>query len=108
VEGLSVTWRALAAGLEAAIALCAAINLAYFLHRARSVESLSRRAAAFVLALMALGTLAESMVALASLQSADDVGVVVSSGAWIVARSITLAATGCICALVIRAMGNGK
>ena len=55
--------------MEAAIALCAAINLAYFLHRARSVESLSRRAAAFVLALMALGTLAESLVALASLQS---------------------------------------
>jgi hypothetical protein len=106
VEGLSVTWRALAAGLEAAIALCAAINLAYFLHRARSVESLSRRAAAFVLALMALGTLVESLVALTSLQSAD--GLVVTSGVWIVARSITLAATGCICALVIRAMGNGK
>lgn len=106
MEGLSVTWRALAAGLEAAIALCAAINLAYFLHRARSVESLSRRAAAFVLALMALGTLVESLVALASLQSADDV--VVRSGVWIVARSITLAATGCICALVIRAIGNEK
>ena len=103
---MSITWRALAAGLEAAIAVCAAINLAYFLHRARSVESLSRRAAAVVLALMALGTLVESLVALTSLQSADDL--VVSSGVWIFARSITLAATGCICALVIRAMGNGK
>jgi hypothetical protein len=106
VDEVPVTWRALAAGLEAAIALCAAINLAYFLHRARSVESLSRRAAAFVLASMALGTLVESLVAIASLQSAG--GLVATSGAWIAARSITLAATGSICALVIRAMGNGK
>jgi hypothetical protein len=101
-----MAWRAAVAGLEAAIAFCAALNAAYFLRRMMTVQSLSRRAAAFVLALMSIGTLAESIVVLASLQVADDG--VVGSSEWIVARSITLAAAACISALVIRAMGNGK
>ena len=101
-----MAWRAAVAGLEAAIALCAALNAAYFLRRMMTVHPLSRRTAAFVLALISIGTLAESIVALAVLQAADDSAF--GSAAWMVARSITLAATGCISALVIRAIGDGK
>ncbi|MGH2628260.1 MAG: hypothetical protein ACRDHY_16600 [Anaerolineales bacterium] len=101
-----MVWRAAVAGLEAAIAFCAALNAAYFLRRVMTVEPLSRRAAAFVLALISAGALAESIVALAILQAADSSAF--ASAAWILARSMTFVATGCISALVIRAMGNGK
>src|SRR5439155_1158611 len=50
-DGLSITWRAVVAGLEAATAMCALLNLAYFLHRVISVDSPTRRAAALVLML---------------------------------------------------------
>lgn len=79
--------RAAVAGLEAAIAFCAALNAAYFLRRMMIVEPLSRRVAAFVLALSAAGTLAESIVVLAFLQAAE--GSAFASAAWVVARSIT-------------------
>jgi hypothetical protein len=103
---LAVAWRAAVAGLEAAIAFCAALNAAYFLRRMMIVEPLSRRVAAFVLALSAAGTLAESIVVLAFLQAAE--GSAFASAAWVVARSIAFAATGCISALVVRAIGDGK
>src|SRR5947208_3021393 len=63
------TWRAAVAGIEAVTALCAALNLAYFLHRVSSVDSPSRRAAAFVRALISLGSLAESVVVIGSLET---------------------------------------
>ena len=104
---MSITWRAAAAGLEAAIALCAALNAAYFLRRAMSGQTLTRRAAAFVLAVMSLGTLAEGVVVFASLHAgADDT--VFASTAWIMARTVTFTATACISVLILRARGNGK
>jgi hypothetical protein len=39
---LPIGWRAALAGLEAVTALCAALNLAYFVHRVISVDSPSR------------------------------------------------------------------
>jgi hypothetical protein len=104
-DGLSIAWRAAVAGLEAATALCAALNLAYFLHRALSAELSTRRAAALVLALISLGTLAESVVVMISLEFAADLPRF-APAAWAVARAITLAGTGCISALVLRAMGR--
>ena len=104
---MSITWRAALAGLEAVTALCAALNLAYFLHRVISVDSPSRRAAAFVLALISLGTLAESLVVVGSLEMNGFVPLF-APAAWVVARTITLAGTGFISALVLRAMGRGK
>ena len=101
-----MAWRAAVAGLEAAIALCAALNAAYFLRRMMTVHTLSRRTAAFVLALISVGTLAESIVALAVLQAADNSAF--GSAAWMVARTVTFTATACISVLVIRAMGNGN
>jgi len=106
-DGLSITWRAAAAGLEAAMALCAALNLAYFLHRAVSVEPLSRRAAAFVLALISFGAMVESGFVLIALgvSTGDSV---FASAAWVLVRLATFAGTACISALVLRAMGDGK
>jgi len=104
---LSITWRAAVAGLEAATALCAAVNLAYFLHRAISVDQPSRRTAVLVVALISLGTLAESLVMINSLESNGFVPLF-APAAWVIARSLTLAGTGAISALVVRAMGRGK
>jgi len=98
---LSITWRAAVAGLEAATALCAALNLAYFLHRVISVDSPSRRAAAFVLALISLGTLAESVVVIGSLETKGFVPLA-APAAW----ALTLAGTVFISALILKAIGN--
>jgi hypothetical protein len=106
-DGLSIAWRAAVAGLAAATALCAALNLAYFLHRALSAELATRRAAALVLALISLGTLTESVVLMASLEIYGDIPLFLPV-AWVLARAIMLAGTGCITALVLRAIGNQK
>ena len=101
---MSITWRAAVAGLEAATALCAALNLAYFLHRVISVDSPSRRAA-FVLALISLGTLAESVVVIGSLETKGFVPLA-APAAWVVAWALTLAGTVFISALILKAIGN--
>ena len=104
-DGLSITWRAAVAGMEAGMALCAALNLAYFLHRAVSVEPLSRRAAAFVLALISFGAMVESgFVILALGDSAGDS--VFGSAGWLLVRLGTFAGTACISALVLRAISE--
>jgi hypothetical protein len=99
-------WRAAVAGLEAAIAFCAALNAAYFLRRALSVEPVSRKAAALVLAVIALGTLVEAAVVITFLRASEDT--FFASAAWLVARSITFVGTAFITALVLKAMGDGK
>ena len=104
---MSITWRAAVAGLEAVTALCAALNLAYFLHRALTMDSRLRRAAAFVLALISLGTLAESVVVIGSLETNGFVPLA-AAAAWVAARAITLAGTGFITALILKALGRGR
>jgi hypothetical protein len=106
-DGLSITWRAAAAGLEAATALCAALNLVYFLHRAFSVEPLSRKAAAFVLALMSFGAAVESAFVISALGVSLD-GPVFASAGWVLTRLATFAGMACVSALVLRTIGNGK
>ena len=104
-DGLSITWRAAVAGMEAGMALCAALNLAYFLHRAVSVEPLSRRAAAFVLTLISFGAMVESgFVILALGDPAGDS--VFGSAGWLLVRLGTFAGTACISALVLRAISE--
>jgi hypothetical protein len=106
-DGLSITWRAAAAGLEAAMALCAALNLAYFVHRTVSLEQLARRAAAFVLALISFGVMAEAaFVFLALAASTGDS--IFASAAWVLVRLFAFAGSACISVLVLQAMGNGK
>lgn len=104
---MSITWRAMAAALETATALCAALNLAYFLHRTFSVQPLSRKFAAFVLALLSFGAAVESSFVSAALAASWE-GSVFGSAAWLFARFGTFAGTACISALVLRALGNGR
>jgi len=104
---VSITWRAAAAGLEAATAVCAALNLAYFLHRTTSVEPFSRKVAAFVLAVLSFGAAVESTFVIGALGVSGD-GPVFASAAWVFARLATFAGTACISALVLRAMGDRK
>jgi hypothetical protein len=102
-----MAWRAAMAGLEAAIALSAALNAVYFVRRITTAQALSRRLAALVLAMLFLGSLAESVVLIAWLRAGE--GLLFSAAsAWMFARSLTFAATGCVSVLVIRAMGNEK
>jgi hypothetical protein len=104
-DGLSITWRAAAAGLEAAMALCAALNLAYFLHRTVSLESLARKGAAFVLALISFGAMAEAGFVLLVLgDPARDPSF--GSDVWVLVRLATFAGMACISALVLRVIGE--
>ena len=106
---MSITWRAAAVGLEAATALCAALNLAYFLGRMTSPRPrrLSRRVAAFVLALVSAGALAESTFVLLWLSFSGDDSVFASAG-WAAVRGIAFGGTACVSGLVIRMIGNGR
>lgn len=104
-----MVWRAAVAGLEAATSACAALNLAYFLHRLTLLHesSLSRRVAAFVLALVSLGTLIESTFVLVSISMNDEASVL-ATGQWAFVRVLPFAGMACMSALVLRAFGNGK
>lgn len=101
---MSITWRAAAAGLEAATALCATLNVAYFLGRISSRQplALSRRVAAFVLALVSSGTLAQSMFVLLWLSMSGDEAIFSLPG-WTAVRVVTFSGTACVSALVLRA-----
>ncbi len=103
---MSLPWRAAAAALESATALCATLNLAYFLHRTASPldETYSRRVAAFVLAVVSLGAVAESMLVLASLASSDPA--VFGSAPWVLVSAVTFAGMACMSALVLRRIAD--
>jgi len=59
---LYLTWRASAAALDSAAAVCSALNLAYFLTRSLDTnERSARRLAAAVLCLISAGVLLESV-----------------------------------------------
>jgi hypothetical protein len=89
------------------MALCATLNLAYFLARAATARPrpLSRRLAAFVLALLSAGALAESTLVLLvlSLTSADSF---FASAPWVAVRALAFAGTVCIATLILRRIGN--
>jgi hypothetical protein len=103
---MTMAWRAAMAGLEAMIALCAVVNAAYFVGRVTAAEPLSRKLAALVLAMLFLGSLAESVVLIAWLRTGESQ--LFSAAAWMFARSLTFVGTGFVSVLILRAMGNGK
>ncbi len=102
-----MAWRAAVAGLEVATAGCAALNLAYFLHRlALPCEtSLSRRVAASVLALLSLGTLVENVFVLATVLAEGDASTF-ASGGWVLVTALSSAGTVSVSALVLRRIGG--
>lgn len=104
---MSTPWRTAAAGLDLATAACAALNLAYFLHRlaSRRAEAAARRVAAFALALVSLGAMAESLLALAFL-TVPPAGSPLASPAWALARALPLAGTAFISILILRRLAS--
>jgi hypothetical protein len=58
---LYLTWRASAAALDSAAAVCSALNLAYFLTRSLDTDERSARRLAAVLCLISAGVLLESV-----------------------------------------------
>ncbi len=100
---MSIPWRAAAAGLDAATAACAALNLAYFGHRLafQQGETVSRRVAVAALALVSLGALVESAFFLAALWSAPE-GSALASLPWTLGRALPLAGAAFMSALVLR------
>jgi hypothetical protein len=83
-------------------AVCATLNLAYFLTRLASPEAERppRRIAAFVLALVSFGALIESVILLsaASAHAELDTG----STQWALVRLAPFAAMVCMSALILR------
>ena len=101
-----MAWRALVVGLEAATAACAGLNLAYFLYRMTAHYGRpSRRLAAFLLALVSLGVMGESVFVLRSLMSGD--GVSFAAGEWAAVRLVVFIGMASIAALVLRRIGEG-
>ena len=100
---MSTPWRAAVAGLDAATAACAALNLTYFLYRlaSRRDQQASRRVAAAALALVSLGALAESLFFLASL-AATPADSPLASLPWALARALPFIGAAFISVLVLR------
>ncbi len=100
---MPTAWRAAAVGLDAATAACAALNLAYFVHRLARCreETASRAAAAFALALVSLAAMGESLFFLASLMVLP-AGSPPANNPWAVVRVLPLAGTAFISILILR------
>jgi hypothetical protein len=98
-------WRSLISILDAATAVCAAFNLAYFHHRLAwpGWKSRPRRVAALALLLVSLAAAVESLVFLAAADVAGE-----ESARWTLVRALSLAGTAGITALVLRRLAGGR
>jgi len=101
-------WMVWVAALEAGTAVCAALNFSYFMYRTtlRAPLAVSRRAAAFVLAVISLGALLESTVVLAGLAATEDS--VFASEGWALVAAVSFAGMAMMSALVLRVKGDGR
>lgn len=98
-----LSWRAATATLDAGAALCAIVNLAYFLDRALAPdETRARRVAACALSLVSLGVLLESVFFLASAPQ----DMFSSSPLWALVRIAPFAGAALISLLIIRRAGG--
>jgi hypothetical protein len=103
---LPATWRAVAIALDAATALCATLNLAYFLERLLTGRERAprRRAAVLVLTLISFAALLEAAFLLSSAVSAA--GPAFAAPQWTLVRAVGFVATACLSALVIRRLAG--
>ncbi len=99
---MATPWRAAGGGLDVATAVCAVLNLAYFIDRFVSAggDRLSRRVALFTLALLSFGALAESVVLLAYAAGGHPQPLF-DSVQWVAVRLAAFSGTACITALVL-------
>ncbi|HEU4760130.1 MAG TPA: hypothetical protein VFT91_09145 [Dehalococcoidia bacterium] len=104
---MASTWRAASAGLDAATAACAALNLAYFAYRLAPGReaTVSRRVALAALALISLAALVESLLSLAVVSSAPE-GSLLASLPWAAGRALPLAGSGFMSLLVLRRLSS--
>ena len=104
---MNIAWRDAVAAIDVATALFSGLNFGYFARRFTSggAERLSRRIAAAVLAVVALGTLVESLALVVI--GAEGETPTLASGSWALVRVLTLAGTLGISALVGRRMMGG-
>ncbi len=100
---MSSAWEAVVVGLDSLTAVCAALNLTYFLYRLgrRREETASRAVAAFALALVSLGALGESLFFLALL-TVHPAGSLPIALPWALVRVLPLAGAGLITILILR------
>ena len=100
---MTAPWRAGAIGLDVATALCATLNLAYFLERLLSAppETPARRLAVSVLSLVSLAALLEAVFFLAA-TSATGSEPLFASVQWTLVRGVAFAAAACLSALIVR------
>ena len=105
---MPLTWRAMVIALDAVTALCATLNLAYFLERLLSgrEDTPRRRVAALVLALVSLAALLEAVFLLSAAASVGSPDF--ASPQWTVARATGCAASVCLSALVLRRLLAGE
>ena len=82
-----MAWRAAMAGLEAAIALCSALNAVVLLATSDDRRTAAKEVGGLVLALLFLGGVAESAILIAWLRSDDSQAF--PAAAWVFARSLT-------------------
>jgi len=102
---LSTPWRAGAIAIDMATAVCATLNLAYFLTRLSGpAEAGSRRVALLVLALISLAALLESAVLLASASASG--APALSSMQWALMRAVPFAATVCLSGVIARRVAD--
>ncbi len=106
---MTISWRAAAAALDAGTAVFAAVNAVYFVTRlaGSGAEPPARRAALLVLAAISLSALAEALVLLTAF-AASDPAPLLSSSHWTAVRLLACAASGGICALVLRRLSGGS
>jgi len=102
-----IAWRDAIAAIDVATALLSGLNFGYFARRFTSVapERLSRRAAAAVLAVVALGTLVESVALLVI--GAEGETPALASGSWALVRALPFTGTLGISGLIARRMMGG-
>lgn len=98
------SWPVTTTGLDMATAVCATLNLAYFLTRLAFAEAERppRRVAAFVLALVSFGALIESVILLSAASASPELDI--GSTQWALVRLAPFAAMVCMSALVLRRM----
>ena len=100
---MASSWRAVAAGLDSLTAVCAALNLTYFVYRLarRRERTAARVAAVFALALVSLGAMGESLYFLASL-TVLPAGSPPAALPWALLRVLPLAGAGLVSTLILR------
>lgn len=100
---MGISWKIASLAVDAGTGACAAVNSAYFLHRltGREEQRASRRVALGVLVVLSMAALLEAALLSAAAVGGTEAGVIASEG-WALVRTLALAGTAGITALIAR------